>query len=173
MKGKKGIILGFFILLLIAVIILIISAGNDMSTKKLSKIIKRGNLDDLNLTIYYVKPSVLSTFPMSVDDLINFSYVHKIIIDGSKLEEHIDLLNEMYTVDSVPVENKSRLDVRLYYVFETKKNHKIFDVAMWGRNNSMFVNGIEIYENDIFYDVIKPFLPEDVLEFFENIFEHE
>ncbi len=173
MKGKKGIILGFFILLLIAVIILIISGGNDMSTKKLSKIIKRGNLDDLNLTIYYMDPSILSYFPQNVDNLISFSYEHKIIIDGSKLEEQIDLLNEMCTVNLMPVEHKSRLDARLYYVFATKSNRKIFDVAIWGKNKSMFVNGIEIYENDIFYDVIKPFLPEDVLRLFKNTFKYE
>lgn len=63
----------------------------------------------------------------------------------------------------VSVKKKSSdLDLRLYYVLESKKNGKLFDVAMWGDGNSIIVNGIEVEGNDIFYDVIMPFLPEDV-----------
>ena len=50
----------------------------------------------------------------------------------------------------------------MYYVLESKKNGKLLEVAMWGENDdTIFVNGTEVKENDIFYDVIIPFLPEE------------
>lgn len=166
MKRKNGIILGVFILLFIAVTSLIMFGSNDIISKKssikFSKLLKQENLDDLSLTIYYINPLILTLYPLSVDDLINMDNVHKIIIDGSNLEEHIDLLNRISNVDLVPVEQESRVDARLYYVFETENNRKVFDVSMWGKDNSIFVNGIETEENDIFYDVLETFLPDEI-----------
>ena len=43
-------------------------------------------------------------------------------------------------------------------MFKTKFNRKIFDVAMWGDEYSINVNGHEFQENDIFYSIIIPFL---------------
>ena len=64
----------------------------------------------------------------------------------------------------IPVWKKSYLNARIYYVFETGEQGKILDVAMWGDNANIFVNEIEIKENDIFYDVLITFLPEDLIE---------
>ena len=62
----------------------------------------------------------------------------------------------------VPIKKKSSyLDARLYYVFETKKKGKIFDVAIWGIGGGIFINGFEVKDADIFYDVVIPFLPEE------------
>ena len=49
----------------------------------------------------------------------------------------------------------------MYYVLESKKNGKLIDVAMWGDEDNIFVNGFEVKENNIFYDVVIPFLPEN------------
>ncbi|WP_290369609.1 hypothetical protein [Pseudoneobacillus rhizosphaerae] len=40
---------------------------------------------------------------------------------------------------------------------------------MWGEDNSIFVNGNEINGNEIFYDIVMPFLPTDVVKEFETI----
>lgn len=107
-----------------------------------------------------MSPHILTNHPLSVDDLINFNSVKKIVINGSDLEEHIDLFKQISNDDLIPVKKKSYLNARLYYMLESKKNGKLFDVAMWGGgNNSIFINGFEVKENDIFYDVVKPFLP--------------
>ena len=62
----------------------------------------------------------------------------------------------------------SDLDLRVYYVLESKKNGKLFDVAMWGDDDSIFVNELEVQGNSTFYDVIIPFLPEDEAEELED-----
>jgi hypothetical protein len=66
-----------------------------------------------------------------------------------------------------PVKQKSLINARFYYLFETDKHDTVLEVAMWGDNKSIFVNGLEVRKNDIFYDVIIPFLPESVLNEFE------
>ena len=120
-------------------------------------------------TIYYVSPFILTRHPLSVDDLINMSSVRKVVINSSSLEEHIDLFKQISNDDLIPIKKKSYLDARLYYALESKENGKLLDVAMWaGDDKSIFVNGFEVKGNDFFYDVIKPFLPEDAVKELET-----
>jgi hypothetical protein len=135
------------------------------------------NFEGVNLTIYYMSPCITTRAPLSVDDLIygttamnekkkrdeiNGQYEYKIIVNGHKMEEYIDTLEQLRNTALLPIDNKTKISTRIYYVFEIKKEHKIFDVAMWGSTaNSMFVNGIAVEGNNIFYDVIMPFLPEE------------
>jgi hypothetical protein len=164
MKLKKLIFLMLIISLLFTVTNFtgcIVNPENPL--KNFSKQIEIGNFNDISLTIYYMSPYISTYYPLSVDDLINQSDdVQKFVIDGKGLEEYRDLLKRTGNVTLIPVKNISYLNARIYYVFETEQRSKIFDVAMWGgNNNSMFINGFEIKSNDIFYDLIIPFLPED------------
>lgn len=169
MDAKKHIVVGFLVFLLFVSTILTSCERDNMYSKKpslnFSELIGNENIEDISLTIYYMSPYILTGIPLSVDNLINSSSTKKIVINGSDLEEHIDLFKQISNDDLIPVKKKSSyLDVRLYYVIESKKSGKLFDVAMWGGDgddNSIFVNGFEVKGNDIFYDVIIPFLPKD------------
>ena len=188
MKKKRYIILGVLILILLAVTLLPGCGANDVPPKesmpaeealnKLSELLKKDNFGGLTLTIYYKNPFTDTRFPWTVDHLIygitavnepprenddaNGSYDQKIVVDGDRLKEHIDLLRQIAAVTLIPVEKNSYIGARIYYMFETEQDGKILDVAMFGcENNSMFVNGFEAEGNDIFCDIITPFLPED------------
>ena len=159
-----------------------------------SKIVEQGDLSGLSLTIYYINPSTFTNpMWRSVDDLIRMSEERKIVISGSELEEHIDLFKRISSDDLVPVSSFMRIplyvglffkdvsscgllaalyymristpliDVRMYYMFECKENGKLFDVAIWGYEG-IIVNGFEVEDNDIFYEIVIPFLPEDAAE---------
>jgi hypothetical protein len=172
MNARKTKISGFIIFILLALTILSSCGGNDIQSKKalnnFSKLIEEENFDDLSLTIYYMSPFAATRYPWSAEDLINRREENKIVINGSRLEEHIDLLNQINNNVLTPVEHKFRISAWLHYVFETKKDGKLFSVSMWGEDNSIFVNGIEIKGNEIFYDIVMPFLPTDVVKEFET-----
>jgi hypothetical protein len=179
MKTTKITIWGVIILLLLAGILS--SSCEEARTKSkdtprtFSEIIKDGNLNDLKLTIYYMDFNFLTYSPLSIDDVINDSTVTKVVISGTRLEEHIDLLNQLIDTGLEPVEQEAYLDARLYYVFETE-TEGMFDVAMWGVQRDeagdydacIFVDGIAVNIDNIFYDVIIPFLPEDVAKELEK-----
>jgi hypothetical protein len=57
-------------------------------------------------------------------------------------------------------------EFRLYYVLESSINGKLLDVAMWGRRGGIVFNGVEVENHYIFYDIVLPFLPEDMAERF-------
>jgi hypothetical protein len=159
--------------MLLLVNTILVSCGRDNIHSKntllqFSELIESGNLSDFSLTIYYMSPFTSTRYPLSAEDLISRREENKIVINGSRLEEHIDLLNQINNTVLIPVEHKSRIDARLYYVFETKKDGKLFSVSMWGEDNSIFVNGIEVKGNDIFYDIVMPFLPTDAVKEFET-----
>ena len=183
-KKHKYIIIGLLVFLIIASTILINYGISYMCAtkplRKFSKLIEQEQFNDINLTIYYMSPYISTGVPLNVDALIKFgsssdiSDVEKIVISSNDLEEQVDLLNHISKATLIPVMKKSYLNARIYYVFETKKGDKTFDVAMWGGgNNSMFVNGVEVKENTIFYDVIIPFLPEDAGKELEDYVSHK
>ena len=134
----------------------------ERALRNFSNRIERGNLRNLTLTIYYRDVST-SPFFLSVEDLVGRGwYDHKIVVDGNELEEHIELLQLINANNLTPFTHPLPMHATLYYVFEVN-GRKIFGVVPQpGRNNSsMFINDVEFEWNDAFFDVIRPFLPED------------
>ena len=145
------------------------------SSRILSEYINQGKIENLSLVIYYFDPTILTLFPVSIDSLIAWANDNKITVNSVQLEENIDLVNQMINTDLLRVrygDDYSYIDARIYYVFETKKGQKVFDVAMWcdarGDYESIVVNGVNVKTNEIFYHVILPFLPEEAAKTLEN-----
>jgi len=174
---KNHIILGLVLLITLTAVIFIswllfdymrLKKELNESLNGFATIIESEKFDDLSLTIYYTSLTMDTYRPWNVDDMIRNG--GKIVIDGNSLKAHINVLKQVNNVNLVPVIWKSYLNARIYYIFETKINGKILEGAMWGYNeyvnkyNIIFVNGIAIKGNDIFYEIIIPFLPEHIAE---------
>jgi len=166
MKLRKIILLIFTMVTLFASAFFIINRRNNMNSKKFFQLIEQERLDGLSLTIYYLRSGILTYSPLSVAGLVNGNFTDSIVINDKSLEEHIDVLKQLNDVKLIPVEQESSINTRIYYVFKNEKGNEIFSVAMWRWDNegSMFVNGNEVKEDKIFYEVISPFLPEDEVQ---------
>ena len=164
----------------------------NQAVNNFAKIVEQGDLSDLSLTIYHTNPHTLGPFaPWSVDSFRSSHHEQKIVVSGSELEEYIDLFKQISSDDLVPISpfnkislytdlfkdvigaglfevlyymrNSILIDVRMYYVFECKENGKLFDVVIWGYEG-IIVNGFEVEDRRVFYEIIIPFLPEDAAE---------
>ena len=158
---KKWILLLLVFLVLSVIMSITVFCHNKLVD--VSDLIKKEKPEDLVLTIYYMEPNVLTDIPISVDMIK--SWGDKVEITGKELEEHIAAFKQinkktLKLVRIIP----ANVNVRMYYVLESKKNGKLFDVAVWGNiaNETLMFNGVEIKNNRIFYDVVLPFLPEDI-----------
>ncbi|MDP4268061.1 MAG: hypothetical protein Q8880_11570 [Bacteroidota bacterium] len=161
MKLHYGRILKLSLLSFLMFIFLLNTQAAAAQTPKLSmdfnKLIYEQNL---SLTIYYVSPFKLTRAPIKTKDLENGWFEYKIIVQNYRLENYMNLLNSLNKAKFTPVKKKSYENLRIYYVFETKKK-KLLSVGMWGNDNSMFINGYEVVENKTLYDIVMPFLPKD------------
>jgi hypothetical protein len=173
---KKHAAIKIIILLFVSMIVISICMEANMLARKpsldFSKIFDKEDIDDISLSIFYISPFILTTFPLGVDDLMYDNSTFRIVVNGNELEKSIILLKQMSGDDLILAKTRSTyMNVRLYYVFESKKNGKLLDVAMWGyggEEGGIFINGIDVKENDIFYRVVIPFMPENAVEEFEN-----
>ncbi|MBQ3356428.1 MAG: hypothetical protein IJG45_04855 [Oscillospiraceae bacterium] len=138
--------------------------------KDYSQVLAQDLPDDFSLKLYYLNPSIVTRVPLTVDRLIHFPEVNEILIDFEHLKEHTDLLRQINTDRLTPVAEPSNLHARLCYIFETDSAGELLVVAFGGENSSVFVNGVEVAFDDIFRDVIKPFVSEDVLNDLEYIY---
>jgi len=180
--------LGLVASLLIAITALSSCGGTSMTPEEALNYFAQqnrdGTLSDYRLRIYYMAPAVMRSWSRpvrSVNDLIRRGHEYSVIVSGEGLHRpwplDSDLLHRIEAVELVPVENKSDIRARIYYVFETDRGRKIFDVVMFGDNWgvgvnwTVFVNGIEFEWDDIFYDIIRPHLPLDAATDMDNLIE--
>jgi len=165
---KRAVLVGFVLLLLVCAILIGYGMGNmraKIAIQNFSKQIESMDFNNLTLTIYYMDPHLLTLYPLDVNTLIDVCGEQKIVVNGSILEEHIDLLRQVKNAKLKPVSHKIYMDARIYYIFEANGKGKILDVVMWGAHEdvdeeAIFVNGVSVECEEVFFDVIMPFLPE-------------
>jgi len=167
MNLKKIVGLLLLLSLLLVVIAFSRNGGSYMSPeralRRFSNRIERGNLNGVTLTIYYIEIRTLP-FPVGGEELVRRRwYDHKIVVGGNELEEHIELLRQLNADSLIPITLEFPLIATLYYVFEVNGRVVLGVVPHPSREASnMFINGVEFEWNDAFFDVVRPFLPEDI-----------
>ena len=180
---KTAKFLKYFVLILlifaIVVTVFVCSRWNRIKLhcelRDFSKTLEQETLDGLTLKIYYIGPDVLTQMPLRVSDLVEGkAHPQVIVVDSEDLKEHIDSLNRLNINNLVPVRYKSHLHSRMCYIFETDNKAKILEVAFGGLENpTVFVNGIEVAYNDVFRDIVEPFVTEEVMADMEYIYRGE
>lgn len=120
--------------------------------------------EDLRLTIYYISPLIFTRMPLSSEDLVHFPGVQKITVNAEELSSNLAVLQKLKASVLQPVEEEKYIDARIYYVFETGSSNKVLEVVSRSPRSSVFVNGIEVENNEIFYEIIEPFLTEEAHE---------
>lgn len=179
---KTAKFLKYFVLILlifaIVVTVFVCSRWNRIKLhcelRDFSKTLEQETLDGLTLKIYYIGPDVLTQMPLTVSDLVNDNLTQIIVVDSESLKENIGSLKRLNTDSLVPVRYKSHLDARMCYIFETDSKGKILEIAFHGLENpTAFVNGIEVAYNDVFRDIVEPFVTEEVMADMEYIYRGE
>ena len=135
--------------------------ANQNPLSSYSEIITGDIPDDICLTIYYVDPQILTTYPWSADTLINSSTVQKIVVEREEILRNIDTFHKLNWSILTPTKNELRINARLYYVIESSEHGKLLEVVISEVRGNVVVNGIEVENNSLFYELIWPYLPED------------
>ena len=177
---RKLVILGLVGLILLANTTFIGCARDDMITEEnsfyLPGVIEQGNLNDLTLIIYYLDFGALTTVPTELIRLtggwcdlreqeLRGAYDHRVVVRGRNLIPHRDLINRLFATELNPKGTENVVNARLHYVFEHQEYGEIFSfIAFASWPGDVFVNGIEVEHNNIFFEVVLPFLPRHVAE---------
>jgi len=172
-KKRIGLLLLLVAVLLVAVFFAVIAFSRyrwgfrnpESAVKYFSSLVEQDNLNGISLTIYYRYS--ISTFhprPCIEEFVDRRRYERKTVVDSNELEGNIEALQQIGIDHLIPVTHEYPVLVMLYYIFEIH-GRKIFDFApnASGDDSSMLINGVEFEWNDVFFDVIRPFLPEDVI----------
>lgn len=161
MKNKK--IFVSIIAIVVALVVVYILLPKRVNLNLEEKIAKE-NIEDLTLTIYYVPydPMILKYAPTRIEGLKKGDPF--IVLEGESLSNALPLLYNLDNSKIIKVSKRSYIDAYVCYCLESSKNGMILEVGFWGSDNSIFVNGTEVYENAAFYDILFEYLPEDVME---------
>ena len=169
-----GIVFACFICVVILLALLTDFDRNDRQLQaefdEFSKILQQDTEEELSLTIYYIDPSILTRFPLKIEDLVQCSDVQKIYVNSEQLTACWDVLKQLNAENITRVKEPSYLDARMCYIFETERNGKVLEVAFGGNNQSVFINGIEVYNNHIFRDILELYVTESTMEQLECLF---
>jgi len=135
----------------------------DRAVRRFSNHIERGNINNITLTIYYRDARTTFHFPQSVDDFVGRRmYESIIVVTGVELSEHKELLQNINADNLVPVTYEVPMLVMLYYEFAFN-GRRLFGVVPLPRDydSRILINGIEYEWDSAFFNIIKPFLPEN------------
>ena len=119
--------------------------------------------DDLHLTIYYMAPDILTRRPLTADDLKSFSETKVITVDSDELKQHTETLRKLEHRILKVVEEQTSVNARVCYVFELG-NKNILQIVISDIGGNVFVNGLEVEDHPVFYELIEPFLTEEAHE---------
>lgn len=155
------------IVVLLVMLCVVIMSGCNSKKAQLEKelapyteMLQNGSISELEMTIYYINPTVFTTVPLGADALKSYRDVHIITVSGEKLSEQIDLLKEL-SADNLQLTSSKYLDARFCFEFSNASGDVLLTFAFWGEGNSVYVNGIAVEENEIFYKLLIPYIPEE------------
>jgi len=175
MKCKKYLLIVIVVLILIGIksMITIKSRRPTRSLDVFTEFLENGNIEELNLRIYM---SSVFGVPIRLNRRTpgRPTQAHEYIaVDGYTLSQYLDLFREVNNATLIPVKDNYTIELRFYYVFETEKDGILLEVGMSAFSNSltvqhvefgtiaksyMVINGIVVEDNQIFADLIRPWL---------------
>ena len=132
------------------------------------EVMEEGIPDDLKLTIYYVDPQVNTQMPIrTVEELASFSSI--IEVGAEELAAHRELFASLNAAHLKPVDGKENTEnsiigfLRLVYVLERGNGDVLLEVMATNLvyDDTVLVNGFEVENNPIFYELIDPFLTDE------------
>ena len=139
----------------------------EVALEYLVRQIESNNLYRYRLTMYYFNLATIpSPPPRNLEDVKQSGFTTRITVGGEWLSVgwwDYELIDRLNTINLTPLGNRDETPPLpiLHYVFETTRGRKIFDVTMFSRDGGVFINGLEVEWNDVFYDIIRWHLPID------------
>lgn len=115
---------------------------------------------NISLTIYHLPDGIATRAPIrSTDELIANSSTLTIEIPPEALVLDQTILQTMDAISLQPTKTYPNINIRTYYIFMSDNSQNILEIIINDFHRSVFVNGIEVEYNNVFYELIEPFLP--------------
>jgi len=137
------------------------------------KVLKTDGLDGLRLSVYYIDPSILTRSPLTEEQLLSFESVQRFDVDNAQLLQNIELLKTINAEEMTPVSNTSVLDARLCCIFESDRAGQILRLTLGGKDNSIFVNEVEVENCELLRDLLAAFASEETMRVLVHYFDKE
>lgn len=136
-------------------------------------VLESNGLDGLRLSVYYIDPSILTRFPLTEERLLSFESVQRFDVDNAQLLQNIELLKTINAEEMTPVSNTSVLDARLCCIFESDRAGQVLRLTLGGKDNSIFVNGVEVESFELLRDLLMAFASEETMRVLVHYFDKE
>ena len=128
-----------------------------------SRIVEGDMPEDIRLTIYYIPPDTLTRIPVTPEQLKTFTFpsVTVITVGAEELKPYWENMKKVNASNLHVVEEKTYVNARLYYVLEIGESLQLLDVVVNSTiHGGVFVNGVEVENHPVIYEIISPFLSE-------------
>lgn len=159
---KRSIAVLFIALFLLAAILAGCSdaAKLEEAMEAYSKIVAGDLPENLKLTIYYVDPQILTRYPWSKEDLVRCCDL-VITVESEELAPYWELMKSLKPSILKPTQEEEYINARVYYYLEVGNSEKILEVVISYIHGSVYVNGIQVEDHPVFYELIVDFLAEE------------
>ena len=149
---KRVVISGLICMAILFELLTVKNARLQVVLTDYAAVLESNGLDGLRLSVYYIDPSILTRFPLTEERLLSFESVQRFDVDNAQLLQNIELLKTINAEEMTPVSNTSVLDARLCCIFESDRAGQILRLTLGGKDNSIFVNEVEVENCELLHD---------------------
>lgn len=183
---KSLLLLGFILFLLVG------CNHQECMIQELQNTLSENSQDEYRITVYFLSPYFDSRAPIPLEDLLNGTFSKENLVDpysdiididddykgpltifhlsGSETDESIRIIREKLRPEIIePMEKSGKINARVYYILENPSGETLLDLLVYAAPDTIYMNGIEVKNNSVFYQIIYSCLGEQA-ELLEQYF---
>ena len=156
-----------FIIFIIVAILITCVTYREYKSYTLIDFVKKDKIDELTLTITCLDPDVTVMSPLNADELLN-SYsdlCERVIVRGNDLNNIKELLYKLGSYHPQQQTNNEKMSAEIHYAFTTKFGITVLEVILWSCDGNIYVNKTECAYDDVYCEILLPFVPDDVRDY--------
>ena len=158
---KRVWLIALILIIIAATIVLSVFGYNFMVSNNiaLKSYISTHGVEKMKLTIYYIDPTnEFRLRPMSLKALLVKESTQIFVIEGNELLKNKEAIEQLANTKNVK-SKRGTVDAFVYYFFESENGRKLFSYCFHVPGGSAVVNGFTVEDQDIYWDVIRPYIP--------------
>ena len=115
--------------------------------------------EDLRITVCFSDPRVMTRAPMTLEQLLACDFCDVFHLSGEETAASVQVLREELRPEMVEaVKPSGRMNARVYYLLETGTGDKLLELIVYAEDGTLYFNGVEVRDHEIFYRIIYPCL---------------
>ena len=131
----------------------------ERAAERVQSALAKADPEDLRITVWFSDPRVMTRVPMTLEQLLACDFCDVFHLSGEETAASVRVLREELRPEMVEaVKPSGYMNARVCYLLETGDGDKLLELIVYADSGTLYFNGVEVRDHEIFYRIIYPCL---------------